>query len=178
VSTFVIHEAVRADAAAIAGVHVRAWRAAYRGLMPDDVLDALSPEARRAQWDEGLALPVPRPTLVATDAAGTIAGFCALAEPTTDDGESPRSAEITALYVDPSRWRAGVGSVLLAAARDRLRAREFEQVILWVLVGNVSARAFYEHHGFEADGGLVEHEPPGAHAPSGLRAERMRARLG
>jgi ribosomal protein S18 acetylase RimI-like enzyme len=126
-------------------------------------------------WSERLAHPAGRPTIVAADGAGVVVGFCALAEPTSGEGESSTTAEITALYVDPPSWRSGIGSALLACARARLQGEGFETVILWVLVGNESARAFYEDHGFEADGAVVEHEPPGARAPTGLRAERMRA---
>ena len=37
------------DAAAVAEVHVRAWQAAYRGLMADEFLDSLRPEDRAAR---------------------------------------------------------------------------------------------------------------------------------
>ena len=45
-----VREASQGDAAAIAGVHVRAWRVAYRGLLPDDLLDRLSVEDREESW--------------------------------------------------------------------------------------------------------------------------------
>jgi hypothetical protein len=34
------------DALPVAGVHVRSWQAAYRGLLPDDYLDGLRAEER------------------------------------------------------------------------------------------------------------------------------------
>jgi hypothetical protein len=34
------------DAAAVAGVHVRSWQAAYRGLIADAYLDGLNPDDR------------------------------------------------------------------------------------------------------------------------------------
>ncbi|MEU6929538.1 hypothetical protein AB0A05_10295 [Streptomyces sp. NPDC046374] len=36
-----IREAAPSDAAAVAAVHIRSWRAAYRGLVPDAYLDSL-----------------------------------------------------------------------------------------------------------------------------------------
>ncbi len=42
-----IRPAVFKDAAAIAHVHIDAWRTTYRSLMPDDVLDNLSFERRQ-----------------------------------------------------------------------------------------------------------------------------------
>jgi len=41
-----IRPATPEDARAIAEVHVASWRYAYRGLLPDDVLDRLSVEER------------------------------------------------------------------------------------------------------------------------------------
>lgn len=38
------------DANAVATVHVRSWQSAYRGLIPDAYLDALSVERRTAVW--------------------------------------------------------------------------------------------------------------------------------
>jgi GNAT superfamily N-acetyltransferase len=110
VQEVVICDAERSDAEAIAAVHVRAWATAYRGLMADDVLAAMTPERRAAAWSERLADPSLGPTIVAADGGGTIIGFCALATPTRDEGEAVDTAEVTALYVDPPSWRAGVGS--------------------------------------------------------------------
>jgi GNAT superfamily N-acetyltransferase len=174
VSEVVIREAERSDSEAIAAVHVRAWATAYSGLMPEEVLAAMTLERREATWRERLAEPSAGPTIVAADGDGTIIGFCALATPTRDEGEAADTAEVTALYVDPASWRGGVGSRLLATALERLRAEAFATVILWVLVGNLPARTFYERHGFAADGAVFDHDPPGTRRPSGLRAERMR----
>ena len=41
----------RADAMAVACVHVRSWQAAYRTLLPDDYLDQLRPEDRAQKYD-------------------------------------------------------------------------------------------------------------------------------
>ena len=45
-----VRAATPADAAAIAGVHVRSWQAAYRGIVPDEVLDGLSLPDREQRW--------------------------------------------------------------------------------------------------------------------------------
>jgi hypothetical protein len=38
------------DAGAMGALVVRAWQAAYRGLMPDDYLDGLTVDDRADQW--------------------------------------------------------------------------------------------------------------------------------
>ena len=44
-----VRRATPEDAAGVAGVHVRSWQVAYRGLLPDDYLDGLRPEDRMAR---------------------------------------------------------------------------------------------------------------------------------
>ena len=43
------------DIPEIAGVHVRSWQAAYRGLLPQGYLDGLDPSQRIGQWEESLS---------------------------------------------------------------------------------------------------------------------------
>lgn len=53
------------------------------------------------------------------------------------------------VYVVPDRRGEGVGSVLLAAAEDRLRERGCETFSLEVLAANHGARRFYREAGYE-----------------------------
>ena len=53
-----IRRAGLADARAIAEVAVAGWRAAYRGMLPDDFLDAMRVDAREVAWHERLARDV------------------------------------------------------------------------------------------------------------------------
>jgi RimJ/RimL family protein N-acetyltransferase len=146
----VIREATIADAAAIAGIHVRAWQAAYRGLIADEILDGQSVTERTATWQErlragdGAALPF---TLVA-DRSGVVRGFCNAARLDQD-----ADATIGALYLEPGHLRGGMGSALLGAALNRLHAGRLDDVVVWALEENRSGRAFYERFGFTLDGG-------------------------
>ena len=55
-----IRPAIPADARPIAEVHVRTWQEAYRGIVPDAVLDALDVDDRERRWKhEWLATPPP-----------------------------------------------------------------------------------------------------------------------
>jgi hypothetical protein len=49
-----LRRATPEDAAALAAVEVRSWRAAYRGLMPDAFLDGLSEAEKTAAWRQNL----------------------------------------------------------------------------------------------------------------------------
>ncbi|MEZ4734028.1 MAG: hypothetical protein R3E79_43600 [Caldilineaceae bacterium] len=59
-----VRAAKPADAPAIADVHIVSWQVAYRGLLPDTLLDTLSLEQRTQEWREILALPRGSRTLV------------------------------------------------------------------------------------------------------------------
>jgi ribosomal protein S18 acetylase RimI-like enzyme len=157
-----VRRATPDDASAIARVHVRAWRAAYRGILPDDLLDGLSVEQRTARWGEWLAASGGEvATLVATGAGGEVTGFCGVATPSRDDDATERTAEIAATYVDPDRWRGGIGAALLDAALGELRAAGYRDATLWVLAENAPARAFYARHGFAPDGRESRHDATG-----------------
>ena len=137
------------DADDIARVHVASWRAAYRGVVPDSVLDALDPIARARQWSANIAEPVRHVALAR--AGGRVVGFCS-SQPRRDEGLGERVAEITAIYVAPRAWGQGVGRALLAAELPRLASAGFVAVVLWVLDANARAQRFYRAAGFAADG--------------------------
>jgi ribosomal protein S18 acetylase RimI-like enzyme len=143
------------DAAAIALVHVRSWQVAYRGIVADDVLDALSVQRRERDWlgwlaDEGSS------TMVA-ESDGVVVGFSSLVLPSRDEDAGPGTCELAALCVDPDRWRLGIGRALLSAAMDAARKEECNKLTAWVLAGNDAALAFYDRAGFAPDGAKQLH---------------------
>jgi GNAT superfamily N-acetyltransferase len=136
------------DADAIAQVHVRSWQVAYRGLVPDDHLDAIDWRQWATQRRAGLSDPRNQvQTAVLVD--GGMAGFVAWG-PARDEDTADRDQEVYAVYVDPPRWRSGYGSTLLAHALGTVP--DGTAVTLWVLEDNRRARRFYEGHGLSADG--------------------------
>ncbi len=170
-----VRQAVVADAAAIAGVHVRSWQVGYRGIVPDSVLAAQSVAERTGQWAGWLtsgAGPRGESTTLLAQMGASVIGFAAVVAPSPDADLGPRSCELAALYVDPDSWRHGVGRRLMHAAMDLGRAQGSDEMSLWVLIENAAARAFYETVGFAADGAA------NTHARSGEPTLRMRARLG
>ena len=149
----VIRLATPSDVPEIARIHVQTWQAAYRGHMPDAYLDALAPSQRVPLWTRAVVDPtvVVLVAVVEETAEATLAGFCSLGAARDDDATS-QVGEVTAIYVEPRRWRSGVGADLMAAALAAATRLNFSELTLWVLAGNVAARRFYERHGFDADG--------------------------
>lgn len=153
--------ATAADAAALAQVDVASWRAAYRGIMPDAYLAALSEAARAADWQRRLSgVDTARGRLIlASEERAGITGFVRLgAEP---DVEQP-GGYIFLLYVHPSHWGTGAGEVLMTAAGDRLRLQGFRSAALAVLEANHRARRFYERLGWRATALLAPQDYGGA----------------
>lgn len=143
---------------AVAGVHVRAWLAAYRGLIDDDYLDNLRAEDRAAMHSFGAAAADAPETLLAVE-GDDILGFVAFG-PSRDE-DTPGAGEIFALYIDPAHWSGGVGRLLMREARERLRQRGFDEGTLWVLEGNEQAERFYHAEDWQRDGAERAEDPYG-----------------
>ena len=149
-----IRRALADDALGVAGVHVRSWQAAYRGLLPDLYLDQLDVERRRVGWTQTIAeTDWPRSgTLVAAEANANIVGLAHVGPARDDDVDPVVVGELAAIYASPDVWGSGVGRRLMAAAVNVLRDAGFAQAILWVLEGNDRAQRFYEIGGWQLDG--------------------------
>lgn len=137
------------DGAAIAALHLASQRAAYRGIVPAELIEHPDLAERTRDWEETL-LAAAGPTFLLED-GGRLIGFC-YARPSPDaDLDSHITAEISNLHVSPTRRGRGHGSVLFATARRWAEGR-FRDLTLWVLQENRPARDFYEKLGMAPDG--------------------------
>ena len=111
-----LRDATPADAHALATVHVASWRAAYRGLMPDEVLAGLSVPEREQLWSDRLTAQEARTSVVVATDARRVVGFAAAGPPLdpTDRADSTLG-DLYALYLDPDHWGRGIGAPLHAA---------------------------------------------------------------
>lgn len=159
------------DARAIASIHVRAWQAAYRDIVPPAFLASLSVDDRETRWRHNLA-DAAGTVYVAEDAAG-MAGWASVGA-CRDADATASTGELWALYVDPARWRAGVGRVLWASGQAHLVAAGCRDAVVWVLEANLLARRFYAAVGFAPPPEATKTIEIGG-AP--LREVRLRARL-
>lgn len=146
-----LRPAVVDDAAALAGVHVSAWRETYGGLLPDAMLAAMSVESRAAMWQRMLSRPAEFATTrayLATAEDGTVVAFGACCHQRAPAlAASGFTGEIAAIYVLRSAQRQRAGSGLMRVMATDLLARGFAGGSLWVLADNGDARRFYERLG-------------------------------
>ncbi len=137
-----IRQSNTSDASAIARVRVESWRAAYRGIVPDDFLAGMD----AAEWADGyrrfLDNPPERIVSFVVEENGAIVGM-ASAGPNRDN-DTPYSAELFLIYLLPSHWRHGIGLTLVDATARSLIYLGLSSMIVWVLAENWPARYFYE----------------------------------
>ncbi|MFB6371929.1 MAG: N-acetyltransferase family protein, partial [Bradymonadaceae bacterium] len=112
----------------------------YRDDLPDELLDGLSVAGREMQWDDILENPEPRSSVFVAERDDKLVGFAHCGACRDEDIQEFDVAEIFALYVDPQRWREGIGSELLRRCVDFLGDEDYDFMALWVLTTNQQAR--------------------------------------
>ena len=149
-----VRDAAPSDAEELAEVHVAAWRAAHRRVLPDAVLDRLDISAGARHWEAVLGDPPPGSrVLVLEVGAGdgqVLAGVAVLGS------RSPEVGVLEEIAVDPARWGGGGGRLLLRAATDALAQAGHAEAVLSVLPDNARALSLYESEGWTADGDEVD----------------------
>jgi GNAT superfamily N-acetyltransferase len=136
------------DARDIARIHVDAWRAAYRGIVPDAHLAALDVDERARKRRAHLESPPPRVRAVVAERDGMLVGWLQCGPTRDEDADPLRVLEVYAIYLDPATWRAGIGTQLM---RHALESEWAERATVWSLEANSGARRFYERCGFDCD---------------------------
>jgi ribosomal protein S18 acetylase RimI-like enzyme len=149
-SGLAVRPATAADAEQIARVHVESWRTAYRGLVPQAILDGLSIERRSDLWSRRLLEPGETRTWLGGQ-DGEIVGFVATGRP-SDPVLPADCAEVESIYLLAESRGLGLGRLLLTTATRDLVERGFASAILWVFTANDRARRFYEAAGWRPDG--------------------------
>ncbi|MFF5081738.1 GNAT family N-acetyltransferase [Actinoplanes sp. NPDC000266] len=149
----IVRAATPDDAEALAEVNVRAWRAGYRGLVPQDYLDRMTPADRRPVWERMVREPA-MAIFVAEGAAGGVVGYIRVSAGRDADTDPRLVGEVQALYVRPDSWKLGAGRALMDRGVRRLAGDGYREYILWVLAANERARRFYEAAGWRPDGSM------------------------
>lgn len=147
---FVTRLAIRSDAAVTAELCTAAWRAAYVGLLPGDLLAGLDIAKAENAHAQRFEAQVSTPRMAAkqwvVEAGGKVVGLAGIG-PGRDEEFLPRS-ELYSLNVHPDFWGTGAGHALHSRVLSELSQRSEAESYLWVLPGNSRARSFYERAGW------------------------------
>lgn len=145
-----VRAAVSSDAPGIAAVHTQAWREAYAELLPADY-----PAGRIITADSWRShLEEPGVAVVVAEMHGELVGFAAVGPATPEGG--PREGTLAAIYLLAAYWGQGLGHRLHEAAVNALGDLGFGAAILWVFSDNARTIAFYDRHGWVADGATLQ----------------------
>ncbi|MFC9898212.1 GNAT family N-acetyltransferase [Nocardia sp. NPDC127579] len=128
----------------LAECHIACWREAYRGLVPDQLLDAFEIEPATRRWARNLERHPGSIHVAVSD--DVVVGFAGATENKAESAVA--EIELQALYVRSPWYGSGLAAELLWTAVDPARSSS-----LWVFEGNPRARSFYRKHGFALDGG-------------------------
>ena len=144
-----IRTAVPNDAYPIAHVHVATWQAAYKGQMPDELLQNLSVERRRQNWEQIIERDAT--AVIVAEVDGQVVGFSNFGA-SRDPDATESDGEIYAIYLLADYWGQGIGREMMQASLQSLAEQSFRRTILWVLQSNQRTIDFYTAAGFSLDG--------------------------
>lgn len=140
-----IRPATPRDVEPVVRIYVESWNVGFGPLMPPIEADA----GRVERWRRDLGSPPPARWWVAEE-SGRIAGFVGI-RPSRDPVD-PTLGEIDTIAVAPAVWRKGVGSRLMSAALDGLRADGYRLALLWTLDRYPLGASFYAAMGWRLHG--------------------------
>jgi len=150
-----IRRATVADAPRIAQMHVESWLETYTGIVPQEILAALSVPRRTLAWESILRDPVGNDDSVVylKEIGCVVAAFGACSEQRDSDLKARGfDGEIGAIYVLRCFQKQGIGCSLMKELAIDLSGRGSRGIALWVLKENARARRFYEKCGGELIG--------------------------
>lgn len=145
-SDFTVREQTRDDAEGCAKLNVEAWEAAYRGRMPDVILDALDEAAQARRIRERPAPRRPGVVDVVVLDGEEIVGAGAVGP--GRDKEFSHLGELAYINTRPAWWGTGAGQLLHDELCRKLSEFGHTQAYLWVLVDNPRAHRFYQRNGW------------------------------
>lgn len=129
------------DIPALVKVHVESWKTAYQGIIDETYLQEMSISGRLNDWktemDQGM-----EGYLHATN--HVIDGFL------TYKRVDVTTIEVLWLYVDPTRFRSGIGSKLLHHFESQMTSRQ--TLFLDTVFENAISMSFYRKSGFTMKG--------------------------
>lgn len=145
-----VRNATTHDIDRIAMVHLKSWQETYKGIVVDHILDQLSMEQKKKQWEQILVWnegsgvgnqPTYGKTLVGVNHKDEVVAFAHFSKERT--GKYGIDGELTAIYMLKEYHRKGLGSKLLQAGIEHLMEQKFKSMLVWALSEN-SFKSFYE----------------------------------
>jgi GNAT superfamily N-acetyltransferase len=148
-----IREAALNDARSIGKVLVSSWQTANRGIVPDDILDAMSVDQQEIRYRQALSEEKNEGRiLIAEDHRGEVVGFCfggdlrKTMSLNVDLADIQIDSELYAIYLLAEYRRNGLGLLLFGPLRRKLIETGKKKMIAWAFE-NSPFGSFYQKLG-------------------------------
>ena len=122
-----IRYAEKNDAKVLGEIHSQSWKIAYKGIVPDSVLDNITAERRERYFEKALSENLEEDILIFVDdkAVGILTiGKC------RDEDKDITYGEIWGIYLLPDYWNKGIGSYFIHWGIIELKNRNYEKITL------------------------------------------------
>lgn len=136
------------DSKRLGYVHSQTWKTAYKNIVPEKVLNEITPKKREKYFRKAIKNKEETAVLIVDN---KVVGFITLGKCRDNDYDSS-VGEIWGIYILSAYWRKGLGRSLINWGVDELANRGYKKITLWVLKDNKNSRKFYEKMGFINDG--------------------------
>ncbi len=143
-----VRDADLIDVEKIAYVHVESWKSTYRGLMPQNYIEAQTFALRQQLWRKIIENQLANVLVV--ESQSRVIGFACFGQP--KHLKETNHYELSSIYFLSEYSNQGYGSQLYLECEKRLMKLNAESVTLWALDSNKAALHFYKKHGFQETG--------------------------
>ena len=144
-----IRKATTDDAIKMAEIVAYSWQTAYKGIVPDKVIDKEHTEERIDKLSKYLHRSITQGLCdnFVVEEHGNAVG-CFSFGMSRDNDTDGRTAELIAIYVLTESRSCGYGAQCMRVIEELAKQRNCNRIVLWVLEENKSAIKFYERHGY------------------------------
>ncbi len=146
----IIRKATTDDAEHLGYIHSRSWRNAYKGIIPDEMLNNCTPQKSAERFLRVLEKASDEESYLLLKNSMPL-GFISLGHCDVENIQKTLG-EIVGIYLLPEFWGQGVGRTLMEYGITELKRQGYSLLCLWVPEENIAARKFYEKLGFKTDG--------------------------
>lgn len=150
--TFSVRKARLSDTPEIASIHIKSWKSAFEGLMPEGYINSYRLEDRNTEWLN--VLESGSESVIIAENTSRLVGFLSYSE----SEKSQDTLAVSKLYLCPSIYGKGVGYLLMKQLESNAKSAGIKLINLYVLDNNQTAINFYSKLGFEFGDGCESEE--------------------
>lgn len=137
------------DEDSLAYVQTESWKAAFREIVPADILaECTALESTAAMYRRILAERFGNGYLMELDGKPHCIAWWSVAR----DANMAGCAELICLHSLQENWRKGYGRAMMERVLADVKKAGYEKLVLWVFENNTRAIQFYKSFGFEPSG--------------------------